>query len=39
MASVLSFLRKWNGWYRILGHRKGFGRFDSVRYGFWLTRG
>ena len=39
MTSVLSFLRKWNGWYRILRHRKGFGLFDSVRYGFWLTRG
>jgi hypothetical protein len=39
MTSVLSFVHKWNGWYRILRHRKGFARFDSVRYGLWLTRG
>ena len=39
MTSVLSFVRKWNGWYRILRYRKGFGLFDSARYGFWLACG
>jgi hypothetical protein len=39
MTSVLIFVRKWNVWYRILRHRRGLGRFDSVRYGLWLARG
>jgi hypothetical protein len=39
MSSILSFVRKWKQWYRVLRYRKGFGRFDFVRYGLWLTRG
>ena len=35
---VLTFIRKWNKWYRVLRNRKGFGRFQSVRYGLWLAR-
>jgi hypothetical protein len=38
-SSILMFARKWNGWYRVLRYRNGFGPFDSVRYGLWLTRG
>jgi hypothetical protein len=37
--SIFMFVRKWNEWYRVLRHSKGFGRFDSMRYGLWLTRG
>jgi hypothetical protein len=39
MFSILSFVRKWKQWYRVLRYGKGFGRFDSVRYGLWLARG
>jgi hypothetical protein len=39
MFLILSFVRKWKEWYRVLRYRKGFGRFDSVRYGLWLARG
>lgn len=39
MFTILSFVRKWKQWYRVLRYRKGFGLFDSVRYGLWLTRG
>jgi hypothetical protein len=38
-SSIFMFARKWNGWYRILRHGKGFGPLDSMRYGLWLTRG
>jgi hypothetical protein len=31
------FILKWNKLYRVLRHRKGFGLFDSVRYGLWLA--
>ena len=37
--SSIMFVRRWNGWYRVLRHGKGFGPFDSMRYGLWLTRG
>ena len=26
-------------WYRVLRYGKGFGLFDSVRFGLWLARG
>ena len=39
MFTILSFVRKWKQWYRVLHNRKGFGLFDSVRYGLWLARG
>lgn len=38
MAFILSFTHKWSTWYLILRGRKGFGVFDSARYGFWLAR-
>lgn len=39
MAMILIFAAKWNRWHRVLRNRKGFGLFDSVRYGLWLARG
>jgi serine/threonine-protein kinase RsbW len=39
MSLILIFTRKWNRWYSVLRYRKGFGMFDSVRYGLWLARG
>jgi hypothetical protein len=39
MSLIFIFTRNWNRWYRVLRHRKGFGLFDSVRYGLWLARG
>jgi hypothetical protein len=39
MSLILTFTRKWNNWYGILRYGKGFGLFDSVRYGLWLARG
>jgi hypothetical protein len=36
---ILIFTRKWTKWYRVLRYGKGFGLFDSVRYGLWLARG
>jgi len=38
MFLTLGFIGKWTQWYRVLHHRKGFGRFHSVRYGLWLAR-
>jgi hypothetical protein len=38
MFSTLSFIGKWQQWYRVLRYRKGFGRFHSVPYGLWLAR-
>jgi hypothetical protein len=35
---ILIFAGEWSRWYHILRHRKGFGLFDSVRYGLWLAR-
>jgi hypothetical protein len=37
ISMVLTFIRKWNKWYRVLRCRNGFGRFHSVRYGLWLA--
>ncbi len=39
MAMILILAGKWNTWYHVLRCRKGFGLFDSVRYGLWLARG
>ncbi len=39
MSMILIFAAKWNRWYRVLRYSKGFGLFDSVRYGLWLARG
>jgi hypothetical protein len=39
MSVTLIFLRKWNGWYRVLHYGKGFSFVDSVRFGLWLARG
>ena len=39
MFSTLSFIGKWKQWYRVLRYHKGFGCFDSLRYGLWLARG
>jgi len=38
MAQILSFVRKWHEWFRVLRYHKGFGLLDSVRYGLWLAR-
>jgi hypothetical protein len=38
MSSVLNFTANWNKWYRVLRYCKGFGLFDSVRFGLWLAR-
>jgi hypothetical protein len=38
MALILSFVRKWHDWYRVLHYHNGFGPLDSVRYGLWLAR-
>jgi hypothetical protein len=38
MISTLSFVGKWKQWYRVLRCRKGFGPYDSVRFGLWLAR-
>jgi hypothetical protein len=29
----------WRRWYCVLRHRRGFGLFDSVRFGLWLASG
>ena len=39
MSSILTFSVEWKKWYRVLRYRKGFGLFDSVRFGLWLARG
>ena len=39
ISLIVIFARRWNKWYRVLRHRKGFGLLDSVRYGLWLARG
>ncbi len=38
MSSILIFTASWKKWFRVLRHRKGFGLFDSVRFGLWLAR-
>lgn len=38
MFSTLSFIGKWQQWYRVLRYHKGFGPYDSIRFGLWLAR-
>jgi len=38
MRTILIFTGKWNRWHRVLRCGKGFGLFESVRYGLWLAR-
>ncbi|HEY1470455.1 MAG TPA: hypothetical protein VGF61_15540 [Candidatus Acidoferrum sp.] len=38
LSLILNFTRKWNKWYSVLRYGKGFGLFDSLRYGLWLAR-
>jgi hypothetical protein len=39
MSMILIFAAKWNRWRRVVRYSKGFGLFDSVRYGLWLAQG
>jgi len=39
MTFILTFASRWLAWYRILRDRKGFGMFDSARFGLWLAQG
>jgi len=39
MPTALIFMANWRKWQRELRWRKGFGLFDSVRFGLWLARG
>ena len=39
MSTALIFMAQWIKWQRGLRCRKGFGLFDSVRFGLWLARG
>ena len=39
MSLILIFTCKWKRCYGVLRYRKGFGLFDSVRFGLWLARG
>lgn len=39
MSGILILMRKWNAWYRVLRHAKGFSFVNSVRHGLWLARG
>jgi hypothetical protein len=39
MSLILTFTRKWVGWYRVLRYAKAFSFVDSVRYGLWLAGG
>jgi hypothetical protein len=39
MSTALIFMAQWIKWQRGLRRRKGFGLFDSVRFGLWLARG
>lgn len=39
MSKVLSFMANWRKWQRVLRRHKGFGLFNSVRFGLWLARG
>jgi hypothetical protein len=38
LSSTLIFTAKWKKWYRVLRRLKGFGQFDSLRFGLWLAR-
>ena len=39
MSTARIFMAEWRKWQRELRCRKGFGLFDSVRFGLWLARG
>jgi len=39
MSTVLIFMADWRKWQRVMRRHKGFGLFDSVRFGLWLARG
>jgi len=39
VSSILIFTASWKKWFCVLRHHKGFGLFDSVRFGVWLARG
>ncbi len=39
MSTALIFIADWRKWQRVLRCHKGFGLFDSVRFGLWLARG
>ena len=39
MSTALIFMAQWIKWQRQLRCRKGFGLFDSVRFGLWLAQG
>jgi hypothetical protein len=39
VSSILIFTASWKKWSCVLRHHKGFGLFDSVRFGLWLARG
>ena len=39
VSSILIFTASWKKWSCVLRHHKGFGLFDSVRFGVWLARG
>jgi len=39
VSSILIFTASWKKWFCILRRYKGFGLFDSVRFGLWLARG
>ena len=39
MSSLMIWTVNWAKWYRVLRYRKGFGLFNSVRFGLWLARG
>ena len=39
MSTALIFMARWRMWQRELRRHKGFGLFDSVRFGLWLARG
>jgi hypothetical protein len=36
VSSILIFTASWKKWFCVLRHHKGFGLFDSVRFGLWL---
>jgi hypothetical protein len=39
VSSILIFTASWKKWSCVRRHHKGFGLFDSVRFGLWLARG
>lgn len=39
MSKILTIVRKWNAWYRVLRRSYGFSLMNSVRFGLWLARG